>query len=388
MNRIPYGLATDMWSLGCMIVTMLTGSPPFQSSIVKTTLEKVVDQEYICPSHFSTRISDLIGSLLQKDPSKRPLITDLLKHPFFTPRISRIDSGLVMNDSLSSSRGSERYSRGPSPVVDSDRLYGTESRSSSHLKSSVNDERRLDSRGSTPPNVLSSQKQHSDSRSSTPHARKYNVEIATPASQPSSHYIDSRASLPYTSKSVPVSRETTPTHSNNFNFDSSTSTPQQNAYYNDSRASTPQAFNSRPPSVQGNHVMDPRSIIQPNENLKPPSAYRESNIDSQKKFFSSSTITSKDNGSNRSTLINSWHSKSLNETRPLNSKPPPIPKLEELKPFSTARLKPISQTTKYGIVKIEDDGRVCLDFKDEKYIFSVSSNSESVFICNLGVFIR
>ena len=30
VSRLPYGLSSDVWSLGCMMVTLLTGNPPFQ----------------------------------------------------------------------------------------------------------------------------------------------------------------------------------------------------------------------------------------------------------------------------------------------------------------------------------------------------------------------
>jgi hypothetical protein len=46
--------------------------------------------------------------------------------------------------------------------------------------------------------------------------------------------------------------------------------------------------------------------------------------------------------------------------------------------FSTARLKPMSQATKYGNVCIVESGSLLLDFKQEKYFILVSGDSELV----------
>ena len=83
VSRLPYGLASDIWSVGCMMVSMLTGSPPFQSDDVKRTLELVSRGEFSLPPSISPQACDFINKILQKDPAKRPLMRDLLGHPFF-----------------------------------------------------------------------------------------------------------------------------------------------------------------------------------------------------------------------------------------------------------------------------------------------------------------
>ena len=66
VSRLPYGLASDVWALGCMMVTLLTGTPPFESVAVKSTLEKVSRVEYSIPPTVSNQAKDLISKLLQK----------------------------------------------------------------------------------------------------------------------------------------------------------------------------------------------------------------------------------------------------------------------------------------------------------------------------------
>lgn len=40
MNQ-SYGLSTDVWSIGCILYAMLTGTPPFECKTVQETLVKI-----------------------------------------------------------------------------------------------------------------------------------------------------------------------------------------------------------------------------------------------------------------------------------------------------------------------------------------------------------
>ncbi|KAJ3125904.1 hypothetical protein HK100_010541, partial [Physocladia obscura] len=89
VSRQPYGLSSDLWSLGCMLVTMLTGKPPFDSQAVKSTLDKVSRVEYYLPDSISDDAKDLISRLLMKDPKKRLTLRDILSHKWFSlPRLA------------------------------------------------------------------------------------------------------------------------------------------------------------------------------------------------------------------------------------------------------------------------------------------------------------
>jgi hypothetical protein len=98
VSRLPYGLASDTWSIGCMMVTMFTGSPPFQSEQIKSTLERVTRGEYSLPSNISSSARSMITSLIQKDPKRRPSMSNLLKHEFFHGHIRKLSVQSVSND--------------------------------------------------------------------------------------------------------------------------------------------------------------------------------------------------------------------------------------------------------------------------------------------------
>ncbi|KAG7307639.1 hypothetical protein JYU34_007860 [Plutella xylostella] len=80
--RELHGLPADVWGLGCMLYTLLVGSPPFHTQHVKTTLNKVINADYKIPAELSLQAQDLLQKLLCKDPIKRITLKAIMEHPF------------------------------------------------------------------------------------------------------------------------------------------------------------------------------------------------------------------------------------------------------------------------------------------------------------------
>lgn len=90
MQRV-YDQKTDIWSLGCLIYELLTGSRPFEGSSFKDLIHRICHEEaclnnkYLCivlSRSLSKDTADLVRLLLQKDPKKRPSASQLFSLPY------------------------------------------------------------------------------------------------------------------------------------------------------------------------------------------------------------------------------------------------------------------------------------------------------------------
>lgn len=90
-SREVHGLPADVWGLGCMLYTLLVGSPPFHTQHVKTTLNKVINADYKIPAELSTQAQDLLQKLLCKDPTKRITLKEVMDHPFIGMSVCKQD---------------------------------------------------------------------------------------------------------------------------------------------------------------------------------------------------------------------------------------------------------------------------------------------------------
>lgn len=78
-----YGLAADIWSLGCTVLEMLTGHVPYSPLEPHQALYRIGKGEPpALPDSLSRNARDLIQRCLQVNPNDRPTAADLLELPF------------------------------------------------------------------------------------------------------------------------------------------------------------------------------------------------------------------------------------------------------------------------------------------------------------------
>ncbi|KAL2086438.1 hypothetical protein ACEWY4_017497 [Coilia grayii] len=79
-----HSFEVDIWSLGCILYTLLVGKPPFETSCLKETYVRIKKNDYSIPRHINPVAAGLIKRMLHAEPSLRPSISELLTDDFFT----------------------------------------------------------------------------------------------------------------------------------------------------------------------------------------------------------------------------------------------------------------------------------------------------------------
>lgn len=83
-NGNGHSFEVDIWSVGVILYTLLSGKPPFQTSSVPAIYEKIRKNDYTIPEYVHPDAADLIRSILTPNPSERPSLVEIMNHPWFT----------------------------------------------------------------------------------------------------------------------------------------------------------------------------------------------------------------------------------------------------------------------------------------------------------------
>ncbi|CAL1287406.1 unnamed protein product [Larinioides sclopetarius] len=84
LTKRGHSYEVDIWSLGCIMYTLLVGSPPFETSTLQSTYKKIKKCEYFLPPRLDRSARMLIQKLLHPDPDMRPSSDAILLDEFLT----------------------------------------------------------------------------------------------------------------------------------------------------------------------------------------------------------------------------------------------------------------------------------------------------------------
>jgi NIMA (never in mitosis gene a)-related kinase len=78
----PYGIKSDVWSLGCVIYEMISLKPPFRASNMEGLYKKIIKGNYSpLPNQYSKDLAKVVKAMLMVDPEERPDCGQLLAMP-------------------------------------------------------------------------------------------------------------------------------------------------------------------------------------------------------------------------------------------------------------------------------------------------------------------
>uniref|UniRef100_UPI0022EC9A4E Aurora kinase A n=1 Tax=Homo sapiens TaxID=9606 RepID=UPI0022EC9A4E len=79
----------DLWSLGVLCYEFLVGKPPFEANTYQETYCRISRVEFTFPDFVTEGARDLISRLLKHNPSQRPMLREVLEHPWITANSSK-----------------------------------------------------------------------------------------------------------------------------------------------------------------------------------------------------------------------------------------------------------------------------------------------------------
>ncbi|KAK1405731.1 Mitogen-activated protein kinase kinase kinase ANP1 [Heracleum sosnowskyi] len=83
-SKPELAFAVDIWSVGCTVIEMLTGKPPWSEYSGVQAMFNVLNRSPAKPETLSAEGKDFLGRCFQRNPEDRPTAAMLLDHPFLS----------------------------------------------------------------------------------------------------------------------------------------------------------------------------------------------------------------------------------------------------------------------------------------------------------------
>ncbi|KAI9250764.1 kinase-like domain-containing protein [Sporodiniella umbellata] len=106
-------IKSDIWSLGCTLIELCTGKPPYSDCIAMTAMFKIVEEP--CPpipKSMSSELRNFLKLCFRKDPLERPSAQELLRHPWIKKHEKALDiSSTTSSPSILMKKATSSYPR-------------------------------------------------------------------------------------------------------------------------------------------------------------------------------------------------------------------------------------------------------------------------------------
>jgi serine/threonine protein kinase len=91
IDRGYEGFAVDIWSAGVVLFAMLYGTVPFKANNYSDLQKQIIKGEFVLQDGISSEAKDLLKAILEKNPSKRITIPQILAHPWMLDAKESVD---------------------------------------------------------------------------------------------------------------------------------------------------------------------------------------------------------------------------------------------------------------------------------------------------------